>query len=221
LTNILVTGGAGYIGSHTCLDLANKGFTPVVYDNLANGHEEFVKWGPLEKGDIRDRERLSAVVAGYKPAAIVHFAALIEVGQSVKDPAAFFDNNVTGTLSLLRVAQAAGIDKLVFSSTCATYGVPEAVPVNEEHLQRPINPYGRSKLIVEQILADLDRYSGFRSVALRYFNAAGADPEGRIGEWHEPETHAVPLAIEAALGRRVGFKGVWFRLRNSRRYLYP
>lgn len=218
MTNILVTGGAGYIGSHTCLDLANRGFTPVVYDNLANGHEEFVKWGALEKGAIRDRERLGAVIAGYKPAAIVHFAALIEVGESVKDPAAFFDNNVTGTLSLLRVAQAAGIDKLVFSSTCATYGLPDAVPMNEDHPQRPINPYGRSKLIVEQMLADLGRYSGFRSVALRYFNAAGADPEGRIGERHEPETHAIPLAIEAALGRRVGFKV--FGLRNARRHLY-
>lgn len=206
MTNILVVGGAGYIGSHTCLDLANKGFTPVVYDNLSNGHAEFVKWGPLEKGDIRDRERLSAVIAAYRPAAIVHFAALIEVGESVKDPAAFFDNNVAGTLSLLRAAQDTGVDKLVFSSTCATYGEPEAVPMSEGHPQQPINPYGRSKLIVEQMLADLDRYRGFRSVALRYFNAAGADPEGRIGEWHEPETHAIPLAIEAALGRRAGFK---------------
>lgn len=206
MTNILVVGGAGYIGSHTCLDLANKGFTPVVYDNLTNGHAEFVKWGPLEKGDIRDRERLSAVIAAYKPAAIVHFAALIEVGESVRDPAAFFDNNVAGTLSLLRAAQDAGVDKLVFSSTCATYGEPEAVPMSEGHPQQPINPYGRSKLIVEQMLADLDRYRGLRSVALRYFNAAGADPEGRIGEWHEPETHAIPLAIEAALGRRAGFK---------------
>ena len=205
MTNILVVGGAGYIGSHTCLDLANKGFTPVVYDNLSNGHAEFVKWGPLEQGDIRDRERLGAVIETYRPAAIVHFAALIEVGESVKDPAAFFDNNIAGTLALLRVAQDTGIDKLVFSSTCATYGLPEAVPMNEAHPQIPINPYGRSKLIVEQMLDDLDRYKGFRSVVLRYFNAAGADPEGRIGEWHSPETHAVPLAIEAALGRRSGF----------------
>jgi UDP-glucose 4-epimerase len=206
MTNILVVGGAGYIGSHTCLDLANKGFTPVVYDNLSNGHPEFVKWGVLEEGDIRDRVRLDAVLAKYRPAAIVHFAALIEVGQSVKDPAAFFENNVAGTLTLLGAVQHAGIDKLVFSSTCATYGMPEAIPMDETHPQLPINPYGRSKLIVEQILGDLDRYKGFRSVVLRYFNAAGADPEGRIGEWHSPETHAIPLAVEAALGRRAGFR---------------
>lgn len=205
MTNILVVGGAGYIGSHTCLDLASRGFTPVVYDNLSNGHAEFVKWGPLERGDIRDRERLASVLETYQPAAIVHFAALIEVGESVRAPAAFFDNNVAGTLSLLLAAQAAGIDRLVFSSTCATYGMPESVPMKESHPQNPINPYGRSKLIVEQMLADLDRYEGFRSVVLRYFNAAGADPAGQIGEWHSPETHAVPLAIEAALGQRAGF----------------
>ncbi|WP_144222878.1 UDP-glucose 4-epimerase GalE [Mesorhizobium amorphae] len=205
VTNILVVGGAGYIGSHTCLDLAGRGFTPVVYDNLSNGHAEFVKWGPLERGDIRDREKLAAVIEAYRPAAIVHFAALIEVGESVKAPAAFYDNNVAGTLSLILAAQQAGIDKLVFSSTCATYGLPVDVPMRETHPQNPINPYGRSKLIVEQMLSDLDRHQGFRSVVLRYFNAAGADPEGRIGERHSPETHAVPLAIDAALGRRDGF----------------
>ena len=206
MTNILVVGGAGYIGSHTCLDLSNKGFTPVVYDNLSNGHPEFVKWGALERGDIRDRARLAAVLREYRPAAVVHFAALIEVGQSVKEPAAFYENNVAGTLSLLGAMQDAGIDRLVFSSTCATYGMPEAIPMDETHVQLPINPYGRSKLIVEQMLGDLDQYSGLRSVVLRYFNAAGADPEGRIGEWHTPETHAIPLAIDAALGRRAGFK---------------
>lgn len=206
MTNVLVVGGAGYIGAHTCLDLSNKGFTPVVYDNLSNGHAEFVKWGVLEQGDIRDRTRLDAVIRKYQPTAVVHFAALIEVGQSVKDPMEFFENNVGGTLTLLGVLQAAGIERLVFSSTCATYGLPEAIPMGETHPQLPINPYGRSKLIVEQILGDLDRYKAFRSVVLRYFNAAGADPEGRIGEWHSPETHAIPLAIEAALGRRPGFK---------------
>ncbi|WP_019171736.1 UDP-glucose 4-epimerase GalE [Pseudaminobacter salicylatoxidans] len=205
MSNILVAGGAGYIGSHTCLDLAERGFTPVVYDNLSNGHAEFVQWGPLEHGDIRDRERLAAVLKAYRPAAIVHFAALIEVGESVRAPAAFFDNNVAGTLSLLLAAQEAGVDKLVFSSTCATYGQPRSLPMDETHPQDPINPYGRSKLIVEQMLADLDRHQGFRSVVLRYFNAAGADPKGRIGERHTPETHAVPLAIEAALGQRAGF----------------
>ena len=205
MTDILVVGGAGYIGSHTCLDLFNNGFTPIVYDNLGNGHAEFVRWGPLERGDIRDRGRLDAVFEKYRPAAIVHFAGLIEVGQSVRDPAAFFENNVAGTLTLLRAAQAAGVSKMVFSSTCATYGVPQALPMDESHPQMPINPYGRSKLIVEEMLRDLDTYEGFRSVMLRYFNAAGADPEGRIGEWHLPETHAIPLAIETALGQRSEF----------------
>ncbi len=203
MTNILVAGGAGYIGAHTCLDLFNKGFTPVVYDNLSNGHAEFVKWGALEIGDIRDRNKLDEVLRKYKPLAIIHFAAAIEVGESVRDPGAYYDNNVAGTISLLRAAQAAGIDKIVFSSTCATYGIPSSIPMNEAHTQLPINPYGRSKLIVEQILKDLDLYQGFRSFILRYFNAAGADPEGRIGEWHSPETHAIPIAIETALGRRL------------------
>jgi UDP-glucose 4-epimerase len=206
MTNILVAGGAGYIGAHTCLDLFNKGFTPIVYDNLSNGHKEFVKWGPLEVGDIRDRRRLDEVFAKYRPAAIVHFAAAIEVGESVRDPGSYYENNVGGTLTLLRAAQAAGVDKIVFSSTCATYGVPQAIPMDEAHPQSPINPYGRSKLIVEQMLLDLDRYQGFRSFVLRYFNAAGADPEGRIGEWHSPETHAIPIALDAALGRRPQFQ---------------
>ncbi|MBO9100298.1 MULTISPECIES: UDP-glucose 4-epimerase GalE [unclassified Rhizobium] len=203
---ILVVGGAGYIGSHTCLDLANKGFVPVVYDNFSNGHREFVRWGPVEEGDIRDRARLDEVIARHKPAAILHFAALIEVGESVKDPVAFYENNVVGTLTLLSAAQAAGIKAFVFSSTCATYGLPQSVPLDETHRQVPINPYGQTKYIVEQALADYDRYTGFRSVILRYFNAAGADFEGRVGEWHKPETHAIPLAIDAALGRRAGFK---------------
>jgi UDP-glucose 4-epimerase len=206
MTNILVAGGAGYIGSHTCLDLFTKGFKPIVYDNLSNGHAEFVKWGPLEKGDIRDRSKIDETLRNYRPSAIVHFAAAIEVGESVRDPGGFYDNNVVGTITLLRAAQAAGIDKFVFSSTCATYGVPSSMPMNEAHPQFPINPYGRSKLIVEQILKDLDLYQGFRSVILRYFNAAGADIEGRIGEWHSPETHAIPIAIEAALGRRPYFQ---------------
>jgi UDP-glucose 4-epimerase len=206
MTNILVAGGAGYIGSHTCLDLFQKGFTPIVYDDLSNGHAGFVKWGPLEVGDIRDRTRLDGVLKRYKPVAIVHFAAAIEVGESVQNPGAYYENNVAGSISLLRAAQAAGIDKIVFSSTCATYGVPTSIPMNETHTQLPLNPYGRSKLIVEQILKDLDLYQGFRSFILRYFNAAGADPEGRIGEWHTPETHAIPIAIEAALGRRSHFQ---------------
>ncbi|UWU13924.1 UDP-glucose 4-epimerase GalE [Rhizobium sullae] len=203
---VLVVGGAGYIGSHTCLDLANKGYKPVVFDNFSNGHREFVRWGPAEEGDIRDRARLEEVLAKHKPSAILHFAALIEVGESVKDPVSFYENNVIGTLTLLSAAQAAGIKAFVFSSTCATYGLPQSVPLDETHRQVPINPYGRTKYIVEQALADYDQYRGLRSVILRYFNAAGADFEGRIGEWHQPETHAIPLAIDAALGRRQGFK---------------
>ncbi len=203
---VLVVGGAGYIGSHTCLDLANKGFKPVVFDNFSNGHREFVRWGPAEEGDIRDRAKLDDVLAKHKPAAILHFAALIEVGESVKDPVAFYENNVIGTLTLLAAAQSAGIKNFVFSSTCATYGLPQSVPLDETHRQVPINPYGQTKYIVEQALSDYDKYTGFRSVVLRYFNAAGADFEGRIGEWHQPETHAIPLAIDAALGRREGFK---------------
>jgi UDP-glucose 4-epimerase len=206
MENILVAGGAGYIGSHTCLDLLNKGFKPIVYDNLSNGHAEFVKWGPLETGDIRDRKKLEEVLKTYKPQAIIHFAAAIEVGESVRDPGAYYDNNVAGTITLLRAAQAAGIDKIVFSSTCATYGAPSSIPMNETHAQSPLNPYGRSKLIVEQILQDLDRYQGLRSCILRYFNAAGADPECRIGEWHTPETHAIPIAMDAAMGRRPYFQ---------------
>jgi UDP-glucose 4-epimerase len=203
---VLVTGGAGYIGSHTCLRLSEAGFAPVVYDDLSNGRREFVRWGPLEIGDIRDGARLDEVFAKHRPVAVVHFAALIEVGESVKEPGRFYSVNVGGAISLVEAARRAGVDKLVFSSTCATYGEPVRVPMDETHPQAPINPYGRTKLMVEQALADYDRYAGFRSVSLRYFNAAGADPEGRIGERHEPETHAVPLAIQTALGRRQGFK---------------
>lgn len=203
---VLVVGGAGYIGSHTCLVLAERGYEPVVFDNLSNGHAEFVRWGPLEEGDIRDRKRLDEVFAKHRPDAVLHFAALIEVGESVKDPVSFYENNVGGALNLLAAALSAGVDAFVFSSTCATYGLPERVPMDETHPQAPINPYGRTKWIIEQALKDYGTYKGLRSVMLRYFNAAGADPEGRIGEWHSPETHAVPLAIEAALGRRDGFK---------------
>lgn len=204
-TKILVTGGAGYIGSHTCLALAAKGYVPVVYDNFSSGHREFVKWGPSEEGDIRDRARLRDVLALHKPAAVLHFAGLIEVGQSFKEPEAFYDINVGGSLALLQAMMEADIRAFVFSSTCATYGTPTYMPLDEAHPQAPINPYGRTKHIVEQALRDFDLCDRMRSVMLRYFNAAGADAEGRIGEWHTPETHAVPLLIEAALGRRAGF----------------
>lgn len=206
MSNILVVGGAGYIGSHTCLNLSQRGYTPIVFDSLVNGHKEFVQWGPLEQGDVRDRERLDQVMSYYKPVAIVHFAGLIEVSQSISDPVAFFESNVSGSITLFAAALHAGIDKLVFSSTCATYGIPRAVPIREGHPQSPINPYGRSKLMVEQILGELGTRKKFQSVILRYFNAAGADLEGRIGEWHTPETHVIPLAIEAARSTGQSFK---------------
>lgn len=202
---ILVVGGAGYIGSHTCLALAEKGYQPLVYDNFSSGHREFVKWGPSEDGDIRDRDRLREVLAKHKPVAALHFAGLIEVGQSFKEPEAFYDANVGGSLTLLQALMEADIRSFVFSSTCATYGKPEYLPLDERHPQSPINPYGRTKHIVEQALHDFDLCGRMRSVMLRYFNAAGADFEGRIGEWHTPETHAIPLAIDAALGRRAVF----------------
>ncbi|MGA0545827.1 UDP-glucose 4-epimerase GalE [Brevundimonas sp. VNH65] len=203
---ILVTGGAGYVGSHTCLALAEAGFLPVVYDNLSNGHADHVLWGPLEEGDIRDGNRLDEVIARHRPVAVLHFAALIEVGESVREPGRFYDNNVGGAISLIEAARRGGVDQMVFSSTCATYGAPVRLPMDEDHPQAPLNPYGRSKLMIEQALADYSIYAGFRSVCLRYFNAAGADEEGRIGERHDPETHAIPLALQTVLGQRSAFR---------------
>lgn len=206
MAKVLVTGGAGYVGSHCCIALAAAGYTPVTFDNLSNGHEEFVQWGPLEVGDVRDAARLDEVIAAHRPVAVVHFAALIEVGESVKSPDRFFDTNVGGAITLINSARRGGIEVMVFSSTCAIYGVPVELPLSESHTQDPSNPYGRSKLMVEHMLEDYSRYLGFRSVSLRYFNAAGADEHGRIGERHHPETHAIPLAVEAALGHRPDFK---------------
>ncbi|WAC59288.1 UDP-glucose 4-epimerase GalE [Brevundimonas sp. SL130] len=203
---VLVAGGAGYVGSHVCLALSQAGFRPVVYDNLSNGHAAFVQWGELETGDIRDAARLDEVIAQHKPVAVLHFAALIEVGESVKEPGRFYENNVAGAITLIEAARRGGIEVMVFSSTCATYGDPVRLPMDETHPQAPLNPYGRTKLMVEQALADYSTYAGFRSVCLRYFNAAGADEEGRIGERHYPETHAIPLALQTALGQRQGFK---------------
>lgn len=204
--SVLVTGGAGYVGSHTCLALAEAGFLPVVYDDLSNGHRDFVQWGPFELGDIRDGARLDEVFARHRPSAVLHFAAQIEVGESLKEPHRFYDINVGGALSVIGAAQRAKVNAFVFSSTCAIFGPPIALPMDERHPQAPLNPYGQSKLMVERILLDLDRYAGFRSAILRYFNAGGADPLGRIGERHDPETHAIPLAIQAALGQRDAFK---------------
>ncbi|GEO80573.1 UDP-glucose 4-epimerase GalE [Pararhodospirillum oryzae] len=199
---VLVTGGAGYIGSHVCKALAEAGWTPVAYDNLSNGHAWAVRWGPLEKGDIRDRDRLRAVVATHRPDAVLHFAGRIEVGESLKAPLEFYDVNVSGTLTLLDVMVEAGIQALVFSSTAATYGVLESTPAPETHPCDPINPYGRSKLVAERMIADVGAATGMGWTSLRYFNAAGADPQGAIGEAHRNETHLIPLAIEAALGER-------------------
>jgi UDP-arabinose 4-epimerase len=202
MTNILVTGGAGYIGSHTCKALSRAGFSPIAYDNLVSGHEWAVKWGPLEKGDILDTARLSQVIAAYRPAAVMHFAAFAYVGESVQNPAKYYRNNVAGTVNLLDAMRQNGIHRIVFSSSCATYGIPQRVPITEDALQRPINPYGRSKFMNEQILADYNEAYGLESVSLRYFNAAGADPDGELGECHDPETHLIPLVLEAAAGRR-------------------
>jgi UDP-arabinose 4-epimerase len=199
-TAILVTGGAGYIGSHTCKALAQAGYRPVVYDSLARGHDWAVKWGPLETGDLMDTERLRAAIARHRPAGVIHFAALAYVGESMADPLLYYRNNVAGTVSLLQAMAAEGVDRLVFSSTCATYGTPPANPIREDMPQNPINPYGHSKLMVERILRDSAALTGLSAVALRYFNAAGADPEGEIGEAHDPETHLIPLALAAARG---------------------
>jgi UDP-arabinose 4-epimerase len=197
---ILVTGGAGYIGSHACKALAWAGYTPVVFDSLVYGHRWAVKWGPLREDDILDAERLDAVLADYRPDAVMHFAAYCYVGESVREPAKYYHNNVVGTLSLLEAMRRHGIDKLIFSSTCATYGVPSRVPIAEDHPQQPVNPYGASKLMIERILFDYETAYGLRSVMLRYFNAAGADPGSEIGEDHDPETHLIPLALQAAAG---------------------
>lgn len=197
---VLVTGGAGYIGSHACQALKAAGFLPVTYDNLSHGFASLVRFGPLEKGDIRDRERLLEVIARYKPVAAMHFAALIAVGESVEEPALYYRNNFAGALTLLDALREAGIDKIVFSSTAAVYGMPERQPILESESKAPINPYGRSKLMVEHALADYGVAYGLKSVALRYFNACGAHPSGEIGEMHEPETHLIPRVLMAAKG---------------------
>lgn len=199
---ILVTGGAGYIGSHTCKALAAAGYTPISYDNMVYGHSWAVRWGPNEAGDLADRIRLDAVISQYRPTAVLHFAAYAYVGESMHDPGKYYRNNVAGTLTLLEAMRDHGINQLVFSSTCATYGVPEQAQIGEDHPQRPINPYGASKLMVERMLQDFGAAHGLRAIALRYFNAAGADPEGEIGEEHDPETHLIPLVLDAAAGRR-------------------
>jgi UDP-arabinose 4-epimerase len=202
MNTVLVTGGAGYIGSHTCKALAQAGYRPVTYDSLVYGHEWAVKWGPLERGNILDAQRLSAVIKKSGASAVIHLAAFAYVGESVSDPAKYYRNNVVGTLTLLDAMRDTGIDKIVFSSTCATYGVPDTFPITEDTPQKPVNPYGTSKLMIEQLLADYERAYGLHGVSLRYFNAAGADPDGQLGEDHEPETHLIPLVLDVAVGKR-------------------
>lgn len=206
MTNCLVTGGAGYVGSHCCKELAKAGFTPVTVDSLCRGHSGFVKWGPLCEGDVRDGSFLDSVFARYKPVAVFHFAGLTYVGESVEKPDLYYSANTAGTLSLLEAMRRGGCGNIIFSSTAAVYGNPEYSPIDEKHAKNPINPYGASKLFVEQILADYERAYGIKYAALRYFNASGADADGEIGERHSPETHLVPLVIEAAMGKRDSIK---------------
>lgn len=201
-SKVLVTGGAGYIGSHVCKALARAGYNPIAYDNLIYGHEWAVKWGPFEFGDILDRARLDDVMRRYKPEAVMHFAAFAYVGKSVSDPGKYYRNNVMGSLTLLEAVRDHGITHFVFSSTAATYGVPQTLLIHEDSQQEPINPYGASKLFVERMLKDFGSAHGVRSIALRYFNAAGADPDNETGESHDPETHLIPLVLDAASGRR-------------------
>jgi UDP-glucose-4-epimerase GalE len=199
---ILVTGGAGFVGSHVCKSLARAGLRPVVYDNLSRGHRWAVQWGPLEEGDLADPGRLDQVMAAYKPIAVMHFASSIEAGASVEDPATFYANNVCNTLSLLQAMRRNGIDRIVFSSSAAVYGEPRTLPMTECHPRNPVNPYGVTKNLCEIMLSDFAEAYGLQSVALRYFNAAGADPDAEIGEAHDPETHLIPLVLEAAVRAR-------------------
>jgi len=197
----LVAGGAGYIGSHACKALAAAGFLPVVYDNLSTGHRDLVRWGPCIEGDLLDADPLAGAFEDYRPAVVLHFAACACVGESFEDPAKYYANNVTGALHLLDAARSAGNVPIVFSSSCAVYGEPTNVPIAEEAGLAPVNPYGRTKLAVEHALSDYEVGYSLRSVRLRYFNAAGCDPDGEVGERHEPETHLIPRAILAAMGR--------------------
>lgn len=202
MISILVTGGAGYIGSHTCKALAASGYQPVAFDSMFRGNRWAVKFGPLVEADIRDAEAVRAAIRGHQVEAIIHFAALAYVGESVQDPGSYFSVNVEGLRNVLQVAAEEGVDKVVFSSSCATYGNPESVPIREDAQQAPVSPYGDTKLIGERLLRWFGEGHGVRSVALRYFNASGADPDGELGEEHDPETHLIPAAMFAAMGKR-------------------
>jgi UDP-glucose-4-epimerase GalE len=197
---VLVTGGAGYVGSHTAKELSASGYEPIVLDNLSEGQRRAVRWGPFVEGDVADGELLRRALTEHDIEAVIHFAASAYVGESIAHPRKYFRNNVSNSLNLLDAMQDSGVKHLVFSSTCATYGIPETLPIREDHPQHPVNPYGESKLFVEHALRWYGEAYDLNWVALRYFNAAGADPDGEIGEDHDPETHLVPLAIGAALG---------------------
>ncbi|PZU88550.1 MAG: UDP-glucose 4-epimerase GalE [Shinella sp.] len=198
---VLVTGGAGFIGSHICKALSHSGFIPVAYDNLSTGHADAVRWGPLIEADIADGGALRAAFDRFAPDCVIHCAANAYVGESVTNPQKYYRNNVAAGLGLLDACLAAGIGRIVFSSSCATYGIPEQLPIREDSVQEPVNPYGRTKLIFEMALDDYAQAYGLNFVALRYFNAAGADPDGELCERHEPETHLIPRALLAAAGQ--------------------
>jgi len=200
--HVLVTGGAGYIGSHACKVLRAAGYVPVTYDNLSTGWSDAVKFGPLEQGELTDRDRLDEVFARYQPVAVMHFAALSQVGEAMREPGKYWHNNVTGSLGLIEAAVAAGCLNFVFSSTCATYGDQDGVVLDESSAQMPLNAYGKSKRAIEDMLADFEASHGLKSVIFRYFNVAGADPEGEVGEFHRPETHLIPLMLDAIDGKR-------------------
>lgn len=202
MANILVTGGAGYIGSHACKALAAAGHTPVTFDNLVTGWRDAVKFGPFVQGDLLNRAEIDAVFERYQPVAVMHFAALSQVGDSMKQPGTYWRNNVEGSLNLIEATVAAGCKQFVFSSTCATYGDQDNVVLDENSAQHPINAYGASKRAIEDILRDFEAAYGLQNVIFRYFNVAGADPEGEVGEFHRPETHLIPLMLDAIDGKR-------------------
>src|SRR3989304_6485204 len=206
MKTILVTGGAGFVGSHTCKALARAGYLPVTLDNLERGHRWAVKLGPFEQADLRSERDLQRVFEKWTPSAVIHFGAYAYVGESVDEPIKYYDNNIGGTAKLLAACAAFGCKNIVFSSTCATYGLPARLPLKEDHPQRPVNPYGYTKLVVEHMLKDTEAAHGIRHIALRYFNASGADPDCELGELHEPESHLIPLVLFAALGRRPSVK---------------
>ena len=202
MTSILVTGGAGYVGSHACKALRSAGYVPVTFDNLATGHSEAVKFGPFERGDLLDKRRIESVFARYCPDAVMHFAALSLVGESGEKPGLYWRNNVLGSLNLIEAAVEAGFKKVVFSSTCAVYGDHDNVILTEDTVQQPNNAYGSSKRAIEEILRDHQTAHGVECVTFRYFNVAGADPEAEIGEAHDPETHLIPVILDVVAGKR-------------------